>query len=79
MGFCLLLPILGLLWNAYGHLLELMCAGEVAPLKPSVMKGRGASVVTRKLPLAAVSLVTHLIRAFPPAGFLPRVSVLGLS
>ena len=28
-GFCLLLPVLGLLWNAHGYLLELTCAGEL--------------------------------------------------
>lgn len=42
-AFCLLLPVLGLLWKARCHLLELTCAGEVSPLQPSVTKGRGAN------------------------------------
>lgn len=42
-AFCLLLSFLVLLWKARGHLLELTWAGEVSPLKLSVMNRRGAN------------------------------------
>lgn len=42
-AFCLLLSFLVLLWKACDPLLELTRAGEVSPLKLSVMNRRGAN------------------------------------